>query len=199
MVVFYITRRKFTAAPTKVDFADRLIAEPLPGLRSPIDPALAALFADVRTAGVAEGLTVFHAATDPALADNPDTLLNRLAALSAAHVLTALVIDPEIWLGNGNGANAAAVAVEQTVMSQRWNGPVLIPHLDAAAINLDEMIMTRGLPPWTVALPPTSDARVAALQRVFITARGRVLRASDEATPDAERVPLLNGVSGERT
>lgn len=195
IVAFYVTRCQFTRDPSIVDFADQLIAEALPGMPAPADPVFEALLADVRTAGVAEGFTVFHAASDPVVPIDPAALLSRLTSLSTKRVLTALIVDPHIWLGTSSGAETAAV--EQIIRSIEWTGPVLLPSSDASTANVVDLVASRGLPPRIVVLPKSSDSRVVALQRAFIDARGSVLRTSTRQAPDAERLPTLRTVNAE--
>jgi hypothetical protein len=195
IVAFYVTRRPFTRSPTAVDFAHQLVAEPLPGTAIPTDRSLAALLADMRTAGVAEGINVFHAASNPPVPDSSEPILAFLAGLSAKRVLTALVVDPSVW---PVGDDAGAAAVEEIIRSSRWVGPVLIPAIGARPASVEEIAAQRQLPARLVALPEESGVRIAALRRVFVDTRGRVFRASDESAQGAERVPLLKGVGGER-
>jgi hypothetical protein len=193
VVAFHVTRRSFTRGSKPVPFADSLIAEPLPTAPAPIDAPLGALLADMRAAGVAEGLTVFHAAADPATPVNAASILARLADLSAACVLTILVVDPDIWPGSLDNADA----VEEIMRSPRWTGPVLIPRMEGRARNVDRVVAERGLSTRLVVLPPESNARVVALRHAFVSMRGRILRGSAEIAPGAERVPLLTGIEEE--
>jgi hypothetical protein len=190
VVAFYVTRRPFTRDSNMVEFADQLIAEPLSPTAAHSDPSFAALLAEVRHAGVAEGLTVFHAAADPVVPENSKPLLDRLASLSRGRILTVLVVDPDIWPGTGDGA---ASAVEEIARSLSWTGLVLVPVAGNALFDVDELAVRRGLPPRLVMLPSTSEARVFSLRRAFIDVRGRVLSGSAENSPGAERVPLLKG------
>jgi hypothetical protein len=196
VVAFYITRRPFTPDPNAVDFADQLIAEALPDAPVPADLVLDALLADVRAAGVAEGLSVFHAAGNPVVPVSPEPLLARLAYLSKSGVLTALVVEPAVWPGTA-GLTPHANAVEQIIRSPNWTGPVLVANLDTNGVNVDNLAAARSLPPRLVALPRVSEERVVALRRAFVDARGRVLRASTERAPAAEQLPLLKGVGKE--
>ncbi len=190
VVAFYVTRRPFTRDSNTVEFADQLIAEPLSQATAHSDSSFAALLAEIRHAGVAEGLTVFHAAADPVVPENAKPLLDRLASLSAARILTVLVVDPDIWPGIGDGA---ASAVEEIARSLRWSGLMLVPAGENSLFDVDELAVRRGLPPRLVMLPPASEARVFSLRRAFIDVRGRVLSGSAENSPGAERVPLLKG------
>jgi len=194
IVAFYVTRRSFTPDPNAVGFADSLIAETLSGTAPSADPEFDALLADVRAAGVAEGLTVFHAADKPIVPASPEQLLARLTSLSQSRVLTALVVEPTVWPGTDGGATA----IEQIIRSPTWTGPVLLPAIHAPPINVDELVAARGLPPRLVALPHASEARVATLRRAFVDARGRVLRTSTDHELDAEHVPVLKGVGAGR-
>jgi hypothetical protein len=197
VVVFYITRRTFTPDRNGVYFADQLIAEPLPGVPAATDPALAALLADVREAGVAEGFTVFHAAADPVVPANAETLIARLASLSESFVMTALVIDPNVWPGASASASGAD-AVGQIVRSSMWTGAVLLPSLDAESIDVGKLVKTLDLPPRLVALPRSSEDRLVMLRQSFVDTRGRLLRTTcaDSATA-MESLPLLRGVGAE--
>lgn len=195
VVAFYVTKRTFTPDPKPVGFADQLIAEPLPGGPAAADPVFDALLADVRAAGVAERLTVFHAAANPVVPTSPDPLLAHLASLSESRVLTALVVEPTVW--PGTAADAEADAVEQIIRSSKWTGLVLLPSLDTAAINVDKLVTERGLPRRIVALPQVSEERITELRRAFVDARGRVLRETTAQASDAERLPVLKGVGAE--
>jgi hypothetical protein len=197
IVAFYVTHRSFTRDPNTVDFADSLIAETLSSEAPSADPAFGALLADVRAAGVAEGFSVFHAVDNPIVPTSPERLLGRLASLSKSRVLTALVVEPTVW--PGAAADGEATSVEQIIRSSDWTGPVLLPILDAPTLDVDKLVAERGLPSRLIALPQASEARVAALRRAFVDARGRVLRTSTELSPEAEHVPALKGVGAERT
>jgi len=194
IVVFYVTRRQFTLDSTPVDFADSLIAEAPQDMTAPRDAVFDALLADIHTAGVTEGFTVFHAVAKPAVPTSPEPLLGRLASLSESRVLTALVVEPTVWPGT---TTDAAAAVERIIGSRDWTGPVLLPSLDTGPVNVDDLVAARGLPARRVALAQASEARVTALRRAFVDARGRVLRTSTDQTPDAERVPVLKGAGAE--
>jgi hypothetical protein len=172
-----------------------MIAEPLPGDSTSIDPRLAALLADVRTAGVAEALTVFHGATDPILPASPDDLVKRLEPLSSKGIVTTLIIDPEIWPGLGGARDAT---VEQVLRSPDWTGPALFPAVDARVADLEKLVAARGLRRQVAVLPQPSEERVAKLRSAFVAARGGALRASVKPAPGAERVPLPSGVGRER-
>jgi hypothetical protein len=196
IVVFYVTRRALTPDPNAVDFADGLVAEVSQDVNVPRDAALDALLADVRTAAIAEGLTVFHAVGNPVVPVSSGPLLARLSALSASHVLTALVIDRAIW--PGTPVQPAPVPIEQIIRSQEWTGPVLLYTPDGPAMNVDELIAAHGLPPRLVALPATPEARITTLRRAFIETRGHVLGARTGSAPGGEPVPTLKGVTKER-
>lgn len=196
IVAFYVTNRPFTPEPATVDYADQLIAEPPAGASAGADLKLAALLADVRAAGVAEGFTVFHAAANPVVPDNSRPLLDLLASLSKSDVLTALVVEPSVW--PGTVANPQAVAVGDIIRSHEWTGPVLLPSFDTAASDLDGLPTAHGLSRRIVALRQESEVRVAELRRTFVDERGRILRTSSTGlVPDAEPPPGLKGVSPE--
>ena len=196
LVAFYITHRVFTPDPNPVDFADQLIAEHRPGIPDQTDPEIAALIADVRAAANSEGFAVYHAAASPAVPMSPEPLVLRLAALSAAGVLTALIVDSAVWPGPGN--NGAASAVEQVIRSADWIGPVLLPTIDVTEgrVDVDIILSERRLPPRLVALPRASDARIALLSQTFLAIRPRVLlHAAGDLMASAERVPLLKSTA----
>jgi hypothetical protein len=195
IVAFYVTRHPFTRDPDAVHFADQLVAEPVPGGSAPADTAFDALVADVRAAGVAEQFTVFHAAAEPAVPDSPEALLGCLTSLSEARVLTALIVDATVWPGSGLAAEATAI--EQIIRSDKWTGPVFLPGLETAVVNLDKLVASRGLPSRLVALPEKSEPRVAVLRQAFVEARGRMLRTSTDQASNAERLPMLKGVGKE--
>jgi hypothetical protein len=197
LVVFYVTRRPFTPDPKTPDFADWLLTEALPDVRAPRDALLDALLADIRAAGVAEGFTVFHAAAQPVVPASAEPLLTRLASLSNSRVLTALVVEPNVWPGTPGDVEAAAV--EQIIHSREWTGLVILPSLNTCPINVDELIAARGLPPRLVDLPQESEERISKLRRAFVDIRGRVLRTSTGHAPNAEHLPVLKGISPERT
>jgi TIR domain len=193
VVAFYITRRPYASDPSTVDYADQLISES--NAAAAVDPVLSALLADVRAAGVAERLTVFHAASNPILPVDPESLLVRLASLSEQRVLTALVVDPAVWPASGD--TRAAAAVEQIIRSERWIGPVILPTFAAPSVDVDQLAAGHSLSPRLVVLPEASESRIGVLRRTFVDARGRVLRMSTGQVPQAERVPVLKGVGAE--
>ncbi len=193
IISFYVTRRRFTPDAAVVDFADQLIAE-IPGTAAPADPVLLSLLADVRAAALAEGLNVFHAAGIPAVPASLTSLVQYLASLTESKILTALVIDPDVWPRGTAGPDT--IAIEQIIKSTEWVGPVLIPRFDGPVVNIEQLVVSRELPARLVALPQDSSARVVALQQAFVEARGRVLRAT--TGPAADAVPILKGV-GART
>jgi hypothetical protein len=196
VVVFYITRRPFTPDPIAVEFADSLIAEALPGQTASGGATFDALLADVRAAGVAEGLTVFHAASNPVIPISPDPVLARLVSLSASGVLTALIVDSSVW--PGAVADAGAGAVEQIIRSPEWSGPVLLSMEDARSVNEARVVDEPSWQQRLVMLPPESEKRVTTLRRVFIANRGFLLRMKTNPKSDAEPVPILKGAIGER-
>jgi hypothetical protein len=197
VVAFHVTRRSFTRGSGPVPFADSLIAEPLPTAPAPIDAPLGTLLADMRAAGVAEGLAVFHAAPNPVTPVDAASILRRLIALFAARVLTVLVVDPDVWPGNLDQRDPDASAVEEIIRSTGWTGPVLLPSMEGRAPNVDQVVADRRLPTRLFVLPPESNARVVALRHAFVSMRGRILRASAEVALGAERVPLLTGIEEE--
>lgn len=195
VVAFYVTGRSFQPDPTAVDFADQLIAESSAGEPAGADSMLARLLADVRDAGDAERFSVFHAAADPVVSDNPRPLLDRLASLSKSDILTALVVDPTVWPASVANPQAAD-AVESIIRSDEWMGPVLLPSLDPAANSIKQLGSQRGLSRRIVELPQESEARVDVLRRTFVDERGNILRKSSTGpASDAEPPPALEGVS----
>lgn len=111
-------------------------------------------------------------------------------------MLTALIIDPSIW--PGTSVDVVAVGIEQIIRSSAWVGPVLVPTIEAPAIGISELVSARGLPARIAVLPLESEARVAALRRAFIAARGDLLRNGTSPIPNAERLPILTGVTIEK-
>jgi hypothetical protein len=188
IVAFYVTHRPVAADPVRVDFADRLLAETPPGGPGPADPEMAALLADVRMAGVAEGCSVFHAAGYPPIPAESGPLLARLARLSAMGVMTVLIVDPAVWTPGAVGPQAAAI--EDLVHSPDWIGEVLLPLFDGASVGSQ-------LPERVLALPLSSEARVALLRRCFVSIRGRALSNSSGQAANAERLPMLKGTRGQ--
>ena len=194
VVAFHVTRRSFERG-LAVSFADSLIAEPLSTAPAPIDDSFGPLLTDIRAAGVAEGLTVFHAAARPVTPVDAASILSRLVHLSAARVLTVLVVDPDIWPGSLDSPDSDAI--EEIIRRTTWTGPVLIARMDGHIPDVDRIVADRRLPTRVVVLPPESNARVVALRHAFVSLRGRILRASGEVAPGAERVPLLTGIEEE--
>jgi len=197
VVAFYVTHRPFTPDPNRVDFADQLIAESLSGTPLIVDQSLAALLADVRAAGVAEGLNVFHAAGVPTVPNSSEQLLNRLKSLSDKGVLTVLVVDTNVW--PVVSSTAEGLVVEEIIRSPNWKGLVLLAPIQGSSTQLDNIAAARGLPSRLVVLPQKSEDLIPALRRAFVDVRGRALSGSGENSPGAERVPLLKGVGGART
>lgn len=196
VVAFYVTRRKFIPDPISVDFADQLIAESLSNTASTVDQSFAALLADVRAAGVAEGLSVFHAAGVPTVPNSSEQLLDRLKSLSDKGVLTVLVVDTDVWPGVAGAVEN--LVVEEIIRSPNWRGLVLLAPIQGSTTQLDNLAAARGLPSRLAVLPQNSEDLVSALRRAFVDARGRALSGSAENSPGAERVPLLKGVGGTR-
>jgi hypothetical protein len=130
VVVTYITNLPFTPEPQAVPFADVLIAEPLLGAAVPTAPVLQSLIADVGKAGTDEGFHVFHAAVDRTLPNSSLRLVGRLATLSQAHVMTALVVDGERWPVDTTWF-ASAIA------SPDWIGPVFVSGKQAELTKSD--------------------------------------------------------------
>jgi hypothetical protein len=185
VAVFYVTRRPLLRDSHSVDFADFLVTDVV----ADTDPAISDLLTDVREAGVAEGLDVFHCATDPPVPDNAKLIIDRLARLGERRVLTALVVDPAIWPGSGG---ADAKVVQEIIASDRWAGPVLLAALDGQAPRVDAD--ARGLPARLIALPRAGEVRVAALRFAFVDARGRTLRAANYDVPGTERLPVIENI-----
>jgi hypothetical protein len=191
IVVFYLTNRQWTPDPTAVPYAYCLIAEPIPGAKSSTDSQLVALLSDFRSAGAEENITVFNAATNPQVPTSPDALLSSLGKLSKEGVLTAVVIDPATWPA---AEKMDSSAVDTVIRSQDWTGIALLVGLDAEPPDADALMAMRGLPPRLFAIPQVSKARVPALRRALVEARGRAMRAMNDHSPGAEAVPLLRGV-----
>lgn len=176
VVLFYVTAHAFTTALSGSAEAELSIS-------AVADPPQNELLADVRAACLADNFTLFQLVTEAPL------LEERLAAHSNAGVITALMLDPEIW---PVGSNAQ---IESVIRSTSWAGPVLLPDLGAGAADEAALSRTRDLPPRLVALPQDSVNRVATLRRIFVAARGRALQRTATPSSDAERLPLLTNVS----
>ncbi|SDC44376.1 hypothetical protein SAMN05444679_10381 [Variovorax sp. CF079] len=183
LVAFYITKRAYTVASVRGEFSEHLIAESFSGVAAATDLDLAGLFADIRSAAMDEGLNAFHAATQL------PSLLAHLASLSSAHVLVAVVIDPDLWPVAPGAYNDGLI--DGIVGSQNWRGPVLRPIFDGSSAGAN-------LPPRVVTLPRTPVERVPVLRRVFVESRGEALRTSSRVNLESKRLPLLRGVGGER-
>jgi hypothetical protein len=125
---------------------------------------------------------------------NPERLLARLSSLSKRCMITALMVDPQVWPAGGG---AAAEAVAQIIRSSDWTGPVLLPGTTESSVGVDQLIAA-GFPPRLIALPAASEERITALRRAFIDARGSLLSNRTERAIDSETLPLLKVVSEER-
>jgi len=190
IVAFYVTGRTVERYPTLVDFADYLISEPTPGHQTQTDPTLAALLADVRKAGLAEGFDVYHAATEPAVPSEPNHLLTYLQRLSQARVFPVVVIDPDVE-GDGLG-NRGREALTEILRSSKWTGLVVSPTLDGNVPKIAELITASEMKTPILAVPENSEARIAELSRAFF--RLRVLSASTtNGGSESERPPMLQG------
>lgn len=195
IVAFYVTRRSFSRDSVPVDFADQLIALSDDGTAR-MDPALADLIADVHAAGAAERLTVFHAASSPALPDRPGTLINRLAELSKIGVPTMLIVDSAVW--SARQSDPAVATIESVATSSAWGGMTLVAPLDGRAPPTDMPAPLVALGARLVTLPQESGPRVAALRTLFVRARGQCMQVPVEPASGARRVPLLKGVAEAR-
>ena len=193
VVAFYVTNRFFTVDPITVSFADRLIAQPAPGVPSSTDPSLSALLSDVRIAALAEGLNVFHAAAQQAVPTESEALVNRLTSLNDLGVLTALFVEGAVW-PNAPESSPSSAIIENIIRSSRWTGPVILPSFGEAAVSVDRLIQDHDLPPRVVALSAVRDERVTALRRAFVDARGRMLTMSMGKAGVADTIPILKGV-----
>lgn len=196
VVAFYVTRRRYTPDPAPVAFADLLVQEPMRDGPGSINAGLAELLTDIRGAGVLEGLHVFHAALQPAVPLGAEPLLERLASLTAAKVLTLLIVDSDVWPGTGD---ATATVIEEIARSPKWSGLVLVSPVGAPTADRTEAVTKRNLSSRIGILPEKSDARVSAVRRALVAVRGRVLSGSVETSPGAEHVPLLKGVGAADT
>lgn len=194
IVAFYVTNLSFDADPNKVTFADQLIAEPTPGTPSKTDPFLAALFADVRAAALIEGFNVFHAAVQPAVPDNPETLVSRLESLNELGILTAVLVDESVWPHAAKPSPTSSI-IEEVIRSARWIGPVLLPSSSERLANVDRLVEQHALPSRLVALPASTDERVTLLRRSFVDVRGRMLTMSTGQHGVVEAVPILRASS----
>ena len=195
MVLFYIVNYPFITDPNGVDFADGLIAGTPPNAPGADDSPLAALLRDVHTAAVAERFNAYHAVSSPVIPSLAEPLIDRLAALSAASVPAALMVDPAIWPAARDSVGAT---VERVIQSDKWNGFVLLPAFGAATRNVDELMEALGITRRLVWLPDLSEARVSALRRSFVDMRGRSLQMSPHADPTSAAVPSLKAVPSER-
>jgi hypothetical protein len=197
VVVFYMTDRPFLVDPNRVSFADQLIAEPTPEAPASTDPSLAALFADVRAAALAEGFNVFHAASQPLIPSQPETLVNQLESLNEQGILTALVIDGTVW--PKAPTTLMSHTIQEIIRSSSWTGPVLLPSFGEPLAYVERLVQDHALPPRLVALPEKSEERVPLLRRAFVDARGRMLTMSKAQQGVADPLPILKGVVPENT
>ena len=188
IVAFFATNQNYTPDPVPVDFAEQLISETAGA--NPPDPALQTLLGDVYAAGAEEGLTVFHAAALPPAFDGL-SLLTRLKALAKRGVLSALLVDPDVWPGS---STPAASAVEEVIRSTEWTGPTLLTAPLGGEQSVADVLRAKGLPAGLCTLPSTSDLRQVALRQAFVDARGRLLRSSTDQATNSEPLPLLKSV-----
>lgn len=196
VVAFYITNRRFESDPSTADFADQLIAEPNTDEGSTTDPALGSVLADVRSAGLSEGFTVFHAAANPAVPNNAQELIDRLTHLSQKRILTALVIDSNVW-PSAPTPEPTSVVIEEIIRSPRWTGPVFLVSETNMVVNVETLIRDHNLPSRLVVLPLGGEGRIAIVRQAFVDMRGRLLTMSTGEAPGAESLPLLKGVRTE--
>lgn len=155
--------------------------------------------ADVRAAAGAEGFSVFHAVSNPLVPVDERPLLQKLAALSADGVQTFLIVDPAVWPGVGGAAGQPPpAAISRIIQSPEWTGSMLLPAFGNLTINVREMSAAMSLPPRLEWLPDSSDVRVPMLRRIFVDTRGRLLRTTSQAAPNAASVPTLKSVNKER-
>ncbi|HEX3145352.1 MAG TPA: hypothetical protein VHQ64_15375 [Pyrinomonadaceae bacterium] len=196
VVAFYLTNRHFEIDRSQVDFADQLIAEAHTDEKAATDPALGSVIADIRSAALTEKLTVFHAAANLTAPGDTEGLIARLSKLSQKRILTALVIDSNIW-PNAPAPTLAAGLIEDTIRAASWTGPALIFSEHESAINVETLVRDHNLPSRLVVLPNAPDARIAILRQVFVDTRGRLLTMSTATAPGAEGLPILTGVRGE--
>ena len=198
VVAFYVTTRSFQVDPTQVSFADRLIAQPAPGVPTPADPSLTTLLAEVRIAALSEALNVFHAASEPVIPIESEPLVNRLESLNELGVLTALFLEEAVW-PNAPAPSQSSAIIEDIIRSTRWTGPVILPSLGEPVANVDRLVQEHDLPSRVVALPASREDRVTALRRAFVDARGRMLTMSTGKPGVADTIPILKGVVPNKT
>jgi hypothetical protein len=184
VVAFYLTKRKYVPDTHAVDFAARLISDKPSEPGS--DKGFQALLSDVRSAAVAENLTIFHAAAEPSVSKDPQTLLQRVLKLSNQHVLTILIVDSNLWPG---GDTAFVTDVDRVVSSPECIGHLFItdaPHHGA----VDQLAKLRNLPSRISGLPSDSAERTDSLRRTLVELRGLQLRAIKDV-PGSSRLPLI--------
>jgi hypothetical protein len=201
VAMFYLTRRQLIFDPRPVSFADQLIDGPR-WRQSPVvgrPDAFLALVQAVQEATTLEHLKDFHCASLPQVPDEPDALINQLAALTARNVIVAVIIDPALWSG-ANATDLRAREMLKIVMtSDRWGGPMIVPRLSDSDLDIAAFAGDTRLPRAVVALPQGRDDVVTALRSALVQERGRIVRASGSAaTDDNERPPLLRGPGSSR-
>jgi len=204
LVMTYITNQPLLLDPRPVKFVDNLVNE-----ASGIDFSPVALLPDavriqnllvaVRLAAALERLQVFHCTSKLDTLDAADRLTRQLEALTGRNVLTALVVDPAVWVGGS--ASEVAPAVEAVVLSDRWAGPLIIPLPGQEPAS--KGIIT-GFEQWHAEkcslrqfamLPPTLDAMVEPLRMLLMAERGRVMKTGTPTVPpSSDRPPNLGGV-----
>jgi hypothetical protein len=104
-------------------------------------------------------------------------------------MLTAVVVDPELW--PTAQPTLETDAIEKMIRSDRWTGPVLLPTFDpnANVTDTNAIAKNRGLPARLVPLSPSREIRITTIRNEFVNARGLTLRGSAGNVPDAAPLP----------
>jgi hypothetical protein len=194
VAAFYITKRPFDEDPTNpITFTDRLIAESAAGAPTNADAELMALVADVGEACRAEKLTLFNCAANPAVPQTPEPIIRQLASVGAQHVLTVLIVDPDVF------ASSTEPVIRSIILSNDWIGPALVPEFAKRTEEIATVLADfQDVPRPIIPLPSAGNPRVQVLRRLFVGVRGKVWLASAGSHPASpDPIPRLTSVGSE--
>jgi hypothetical protein len=192
VVAFYLTARPLLYDAAPIDFADRLVAEPTPDrpAAGAADADFTQLLADVRKAGLDEGMTVLPVAPNVEALESAEPLAGQLAKLTATHVITVLVVDPALLEGPTTGE-----VIGQLARLEDWPGSILIPETNISSTRIAALIAQKRLESKAVIVAGDSSTRILTISQAMVAVRSRVLRSSTTKLPDAQPLPVLKGVT----
>jgi hypothetical protein len=174
LAAFYLSGVALAGVADGIGFADRLVAEPEPGLLT-----------RVGRAAVIEGMEVYHCAPASGPVD-PARLVGQLSALEASQVVVALFVDAALL-----GATLDPAVLDSLATDAGWRGPLVLWHSgDGDAGPIAAGLAARADTRRIVALP-RGEAAVAELRRLFVEARGRTLRSAQDPGPPSSPLPLI--------